>query len=327
MTDDNTADSNSGGLWLQPARSNSGSRSPANSALEDVDGGKSTSDERISSAGTYDKDEFGDLDRNLLEPPTGIDDVAFLTRSPHRVVALEALSDAPQDRDDLRAVTGASSSTVRRLLREFENRNWIERTGHHYQTTQLGAFVARAMTAVIDRIETERRFREVWEHVPGEDDGFTIDMCTDATLTVAEPTDPYCTIDRFRALLEATSEFRFVGPQVTLVGPCLDELCDRLDDGLDLRIVDRPESAESFLRSHPEYATALLEKDDPTVLVHDDLPAYGIALFDERVAVCCCDGDSGTVQVVIDTDTTAAREWAKSTYDCYLHEASPLDFE
>ncbi|TYL36449.1 MarR family transcriptional regulator [Natronococcus pandeyae] len=263
----------------------------------------------------------------MSEPSTGIDDVAFLTRSPHRVVALEALSDAPQDRDDLRAVTGSSSSTVRRLLREFEDRNWVERTGHHYQATQLGAFVARAMTAVIDRIETERRFREIWEHAPGEDDGFTIDMCIDATVTVAEPTNPYCTIDRFRSLLKAASEFRFVGPQVALVEPCLDELRNHLDDGLDLRVIDQPERAESFLRSHPEYTALLLEGDDPPVLVHDDLPTYGIVISDDRVAICCCDGDTGTVQAVIDTDAPAARQWAESAYERYLHEASPLDLE
>lgn len=325
MTDDDMAAPNDGGLLLRPARSRAGFQSAAESAPEDVANENDTSDDHLPTGRERATGEFSDLDGNLPEPSTGIDDVAFLTRSPYRVVALKALNDDPQDRDDLRAVTGASSSTIRRLLREFEDRNWIERTGHHYQATQLGAFVARAMTAVIERIETERRFRDVWEHVPGEDDGFTIGMCTDAIVTVAEPTDPYCTIDRFRSLLEATSELRFVGPQVALVEPCLDELCDRLGDGLDLWVIDRPERAESFLRTHPEYAEPLLEGGDPSVLVHNDLPAYGIALFDDRVAVCCCDGDTGTVRAVIDTDASAARGWGESAYECYLREATPLE--
>jgi DNA-binding HxlR family transcriptional regulator len=324
MTDNNSAVPDDGRLRLRHASSTAGSSS-ARSVTEDVDDDASVD---LQSSGEHlATGQLGDLDEDLLESSTGIDDVAFLTRSPHRVLALEALSNAPQDRDELRAVTEASSSTVRRLLREFEDRNWVDRTGHHYQATQLGAFVARAMSAVIDQIETERRFRDVWEHVPGEDDGFTIGMCTDATLTVAEPTDPYCTIDRFRSLLGATSELQFVGPQVALVEPCLDELRDRLDDGLDLRVIDQPNRAESFLRSHPEYAAALLEQNDSPILIHDELPEYGISLFDERVAVCCCDGDTGTVRVVIDTEAPAAREWAESTYERYLQGASSLNFE
>lgn len=323
MTNENTATPNDSGQWFWPSSSTATSLSALGSATEDVADGDNTSADVSSSGGDGATREIWDL----TEVSTGIDDVAFLTRSPYRVVALKALSEAPQDRNDLRAITGASYSTIRRLLRRLEDRNWVERTGHHYRATQLGAFVARAMTVVIDRIETERRFREIWEHVPGEDDGFTIGMCTDATVTVAEPTDPYCTIDRFESLLEATSEFRFVGPHVALVEPCLDELCDRLNDGLDLRVIDQPERAEPFLRSHPEYAEPLLEEDDPSVLVHDDLPAYGIGLFDDRVAVCCCDSDIGTVRAVIDTVTPVAREWAESAYERYLREASSLDLQ
>jgi predicted transcriptional regulator len=77
-----------------------------------------------------------------------IGDVAFLTRSGHRVSALVALAERPRSRAALRELTGVSASTIGRTLGEFERRNWIRRDGHEYEATQLGAFVAAAMREV-----------------------------------------------------------------------------------------------------------------------------------------------------------------------------------
>jgi len=145
-----------------------------------------------------------------------IEDIAYLTRSVHRVEVLEALTEGPKYRSDLPALTGVSRSTIRRTIREFESRNWIRRDGHQYETTQLGAIVSQALGELLARVELERSLREVWEWLPDERDGFTVEMCADAVVTVAEPTDPYAPISRFETLLEDTETFRFVGADVAL---------------------------------------------------------------------------------------------------------------
>ena len=159
-----------------------------------------------------------------------IDDIAYLARSEHRAPTLVALTVRPRSRSELWEMTGVSSSTIRRTLREFEERNWIRRNGYQYEVTQLGAYIASAMAELIERVETERKLRDVWHWLPGEESEFTINMCADAVVTVADADDPYRPVTRFTSLLQETDRFRFVGFDVALLEPCKDDLYQRLTD-------------------------------------------------------------------------------------------------
>ena len=258
---------------------------------------------------------------------TALDDVEFLARSQHRVTALAALARRPQSRADLRAMTGVSQSTIGRTLREFEERNWIRRDGRQYESTELGSFVALAMSDVIDRVETERTLRNVWEWLPRESSGFRIDMCADAMVTVAEAGDPYSPVNRFLDLLRETDEFRFLGFDVALLEPCKDELCRRVLDGMQAELINPPRVATYIRRTYPEQFSSALESGNLTVRLHDDLPAYGVSLFDDRVAISGYDPDSVTVRVLVDTDDADAREWAESIYEFYQHETPTIPLE
>ena len=253
-----------------------------------------------------------------------LDDIEYLARSEHRIVALAALARRPQSRDDLRALTEASSSTIGRTLREFEERRWLSRDGHQFEATQLGAFVASGMRELIDRLETEQKLRDVWHWLPSEASGFTIEMASDAVVTVAEVDDPYGPVNRFVSLLQETDRFRFVGYDVALLEPCKDELSQRIIEGMRTEIIDPPSVARYILSTYKEHCSEPLESGNLTVRLHDDLPPYGISLFDDRIAISGYNPDSGTVQVLLDTDAPEAREWAESTYESCRREARPL---
>lgn len=256
-----------------------------------------------------------------------LDDIEFLARSEHRITALDALAQRPQSRAELKALTETSSSTIRRMLRAFEERNWIRRNGTHYEATQLGAFVAVGMRELVNRIETEQTLRGVWQWLPGEASGFTIEIATDAVVTVAETDDPYHPVNRFVSLLRETDRFQFVGFDVALLEPCKNELRQRIVDGMQTEIIDPPSGAQYVLANYREHCSAALESGNLTIRLHDDLPPYGISLFDDRIAVSCYDRDSGTVRVLVDTDTPEARAWAESTFESYRREARPLAIE
>lgn len=256
-----------------------------------------------------------------------IDDIAYLARSEHRVPTLVALTDRPRSRSELWELTGVSSSTIRRTLREFEDRCWIRRNGYQYEATQLGAAIADAMEELIDRVETEQTVRDIWHWLPDEESGFTIEMCVDATVTVAEPSDPYAPVNRFESLLQDKTTFRFVGSDVALFEPCKDVLRQQIVDGMETEIIDPPSVARYILSTYPDHCATPLESGNLTVLVHDELPRYGIGFFDDRIAISCYERDSGAVRVLIDTDVPAAREWAESTYATYRAEARPLTLE
>lgn len=253
-----------------------------------------------------------------------LDDVEFLARSDHRVTVLDALAERPTSRADLRAKTGASSSTIGRTLRAFEERNWIRRDGSRYEATQLGAFVATGMRELIDRFETERKLRDAWQWFPSEASGFTVEMAIAAVVTVAEAEAPYRPVNRFASLLRETDRFRFVGSDVALLEPCKDELRQRIVDGMHTEIIDPPSVAEYILSTYREHCSAPLESGNLTVQLHDDLPPYGVGLFDDRIAISCYDQNSGMAQLLIDTDAPDAREWAESTFESYRREARSL---
>ncbi|WP_435177074.1 helix-turn-helix transcriptional regulator [Halorussus sp. AFM4] len=256
-----------------------------------------------------------------------IDDIAYLARSEHRAPTLVALTVRPRSRSELWEMTGVSSSTIRRTLREFEDRNWIRREGYRYEATPLGAYVASAVAELIERLETERTVRDVWQWLPDEDSGFTIEMCADAVVTVAEADNPYAPVNRFLELLRETDRFRFVGSDLALLEPCRDEFCRRVIDGMRAEIIDPPSVAEYIRSTYPELSAETLASGNLTIRLHDDLPSYGIALFDHRIAICGHDPDSVSVRVLLDTDAEDAREWAESQFSFYRRRTPTVPLE
>ncbi|WP_227374498.1 helix-turn-helix transcriptional regulator [Haladaptatus halobius] len=256
-----------------------------------------------------------------------IDDIAYLARSEHRAPTLVALTVRPRSRSELWEMTGVSSSTIRRTLSEFEERNWIRRNEYQYETTPLGAFIASAVAELIERVEIERTLRNVWQWLPDEESGFTIEMCSDAVVTVAEADNPYGPVHRFLALIRETDQFRFVGSDLALLEPCRDEFCRRVIDGMQTEIIDPPSVAKYIRSTYPELSAETLASGNLTIRLHDDLPPYGIGIFDHRIAICGHDPDSVTVRVLIDTDSQEAREWAESEYSFYRRQTPMVPLE
>ncbi|QLG28888.1 MarR family transcriptional regulator [Halorarum halophilum] len=265
------------------------------------------------------------LSKTMDQSP--LDDIEYLARSEHRVTVLTALADRPRSRSDLLENTGSSASTIGRTLRQFEERRWIRRDGHRFTTTELGGFVAAGIRELIDRIETEQRLRDVWRWLPTETSGFTVEMVSDAVVTNAGADNPYGPVNRFVSLLRETDRFRFVGYDVALLEPCKDELSRRIVDGMDTEVIDPPNVARYILSRYEEHCSEPLESGNLLVRLHDDVPSYGLSLFDDRIAISCHNPDSGTVQALLDTDASAAWEWAESTYESYRREARPLTLE
>lgn len=256
-----------------------------------------------------------------------LDDIEFLARSAHRVTVLAALARRPQTRGDLLAMTGVSQSTMGRTLRAFEDRNWIIRDGNDYEATQLGAFVATGIRDLVDRVETEHNLRDIWHLLPDGTSGFSIDMCEGAVVSVATAADPYRPVTRFTSLLRETDHFRFAGFEVGLLEPSKDELCRRVVDGMETEIITPPNVANYIRSTYPELFAETLASGNLTVRLHDNLPTYGVSIFDQRIAISGYDPDNGTVGVLLDTDNQEAHDWAESVYESYRREIPTIGLE
>ncbi len=100
-----------------------------------------------------------------------IEEIEFIASSKHRVGVLEALAEGGHDRRDLESMTGAHSSTIGRVLSDFEERRWIERNGPTYELTPLGEYVADQFADLCDAMEIEGKLRAVWQWLPREMEG------------------------------------------------------------------------------------------------------------------------------------------------------------
>lgn len=260
-----------------------------------------------------------------LAADSPIDDIAYLARSKHRIPALVALAERRRSRSELCELTGVSSSTIRRTLTEFEDRRWIRKDGYEYVATRLGEGIAAKMDELIDWVETERTLRDVWHWLPDAVSELPVETWAELNVTVADPDAPYRPVTRFESLLEKATTLRYLRPEVALMDPCFDILCQQVDDGMDVTLIDRPQCHTYFLSTYPERSSELLQQDNFIVLEHDELPPYGTGLLDERVIISWYEQDSGGVQAVVDADVPVVREWAHSLYNRYRPDARPIE--
>ena len=256
-----------------------------------------------------------------------IREIEFLASSEHRIGVMDALAEGGCDRADLQAATGAHKSTISRVLGDLEERRWIERSGPVYELTALGAFVADRFAGLREAMETEAKLRDVWQWLPREMDGFSVDLLADAVVAYPGPGYPYEPVERVIQLVEESDSVCGLGTTV-FKSIANEAVCLAVLDGMAFEYVYPPEVLAATVAWNPEMVERAASRDHCTVLVHDDLPdreRCGIGIFDHRVGICCHDADSRALMAWIDTDAPEAREWALSVFEQYRQEARPID--
>ena len=258
---------------------------------------------------------------------TPIEKIEFIASSNHRVGVLDALAEGGCDRADLQSETGAHASTVGRVLGDFEERRWIERSGSTYELTPLGEFVAERFAALRDAMETEGTLRDVWQWLPQQMDGFSVDLFADATVAYPGAGYPYEPQERVIQLVEKSDTLRGLGATI-FKAVANEEFCRAALDGMDIVYVYDPAVLSATVDWDPELFEQAGAQENCTVLVHDDLPdrtRCGIDIFDDHVCICCHDTETRALRAWIDTDAPEAREWALSVFEQYQREARPID--
>ena len=254
----------------------------------------------------------------------------FLVASDHRITILDTLATGPKDRDALQSVTGASSPTMSRILTDFENHNWVEREDRKYRLTSLGKFVAERLGEFVDAMTIEHHLRDVWQWLPHELDGFSVDLFTDVTVTRPNAGHPDKSTKRRMELISETSTWRGVG--VAMLGlrtleTSFDRFLDQQDE-FQCEYIYPPDVFDELLSwGDTETIMKAVESDSYTVLLHENLPMedrYEISLFDDCVTICCYDHEKGGLQALIETTSSDMRTWAESYYEQFRAEAQPL---
>ncbi len=137
-----------------------------------------------------------------------LEEIEFLALSPNRVEVLRLLAAEPRTRRELAAATDASQATIGRILQDFEERSWIERTNGEYVATPTGTLVADGFTDLLDIFEVESKLRDVVEYLPADALDFDLRHLADATITTPSQTRPNAPVQRVLDLLRDAEEVR-----------------------------------------------------------------------------------------------------------------------
>lgn len=256
-----------------------------------------------------------------------IEEIDFLARSSHRVGVIEELARGARDRRELRAATAASSPTMSRVLADFEAREWVVRDGPTYELTPLGEFVADRFLELRDAMDIERTLRDVWQWLPREMEGFSIDLFADAVVSYPGPGYPYEPIERLTHLIEGTTRLRGFD-SIVFKSINNETVCRAVLDGMELEYVYSPTALEGTLVWNPDRIREAASREHCRIYVHDALPdgnRCGLGIVDDRVGICCHDPETGALTAVIDTDAPAAREWAIATFERVRREATLVE--
>lgn len=256
---------------------------------------------------------------------SSIEDIEYLARSEHRIAALRSLSGGPCDRDELQQDSGASKATIARLLNEFEGRKWVVREGHQYELTDLGIFVADEFLQLVDRMETERSLRDVWQWFPSALDGCTVSMFADAMISLPKSHSPYHPIPRFVELVESAHQMRGFSDRSLKPGS-YEVVLQHAIDGMETELIFPSAVIDEMVTVTVDgLIEAAIESRHLSLLEHETLPSdLGLALFDDRLALYCRD-ENGITRVGIDTDTRDAVSWGESVYEDVRDEAQTIE--
>ena len=250
-------------------------------------------------------------------------EIEFLARSANRGDVLTLVADSPHGRQALAEKTGASQPTLGRILRDFEERNWVAATEDGYAATATGRLVAAGLTELSESLAAELHLREISEWLPTDDLGFDLGRLGEATITVPTQTRPSAPISRVIELIEAAGRVRIFSHafnEQTLAAVVEWVAAGGEFDGIFSAAAIDAVAHETALR---EQLHQLHAADGAMIRVLEAAIPLAVTIADDTVSLLLRD-EQGHLQAAVDTDEPAVRAWATERHDQYRESARPL---
>ncbi len=256
---------------------------------------------------------------------SALSEIEFLALSSNRVAVLEALSAEPHTRGELAEATDASQPTLGRVLRDFEERRWVARTGDGYEATATGRLVAGGLTDLLAIMETEAKLRPVMEWLPTDAMAFDLKRLRDATITVPSRTRPSAPLQRALAMLRDADRVRicshaFNEQSLEVIREQVTEGTQTFEGVFSREAIDAL-AGDAALRRR---LRKLVASPNATIRVSTDGIPIAITIGDDRVHLMLRD-DEGVLQAAIDTDDPEVVSWARSLHADHWEASEPLD--
>lgn len=258
-----------------------------------------------------------------------LEDIAYLARSANRVRLLNALASGSYTRRDLDELTGIARTTIGRIVSEFEDRGWVERTADgEYTTTPMGTQVAAEFTPLVDAIAGVRKLGNLVAWLQAAEQAINLHHFSDATVRRPDATDPMAPTVCYTEGLREADEFHClvaVAPPISVEKVMREEV---VEGGLTVEhVISGSEFA--YLHDHPERLPRWRDyiKAGANVYRYDGPVPCNLVILDETVYIAKSHGEYGEPYTLIESENDVVRSWAHEIIETHKGESEPLNAE
>lgn len=259
-------------------------------------------------------------------PTDALEDIAYLSRSTNRVRVLDALTSGSYTRGELNDLTGSARTTIDRIVSEFEEREWVERTADgDYTATPIGVQIVDEFMPLVETIAVIRKLGDMVAWLQDVEPSIDLRHFSDATIRRPESVDPTDPLARqLEALRRADEFYCLVGVAPPI--PFETAMRDRVVKG-DLA-VEHVISEDEFvyIADRPERATRWREyvEAGANVYCYDGAVPCNIVVFDSTVYIGKTQSDRGEPYAVIESENEAVLSWVHEVIDTYRTKSKRL---
>lgn len=249
------------------------------------------------------------------------EDIQFLARANTRIRAIQLLAEKPRDRDELIERLDISRATLSRLLRQFEDREWVTQDGTQYTTTRFGSAMANDITQLLDTATTIRQFRGVAQYLPFDELGIEFHQLQGAQVTEATSADPAAPARRVGQLLDAANRTRIL--KQTIDPNASRPHYEAVIQGQQRTEVILTHEAIDTVTETPETRQWFQEMiaNEVPVYRYDGSVPINLKIIDETVVISVTD-ENGLLPALIETNDEEIFSWAVETFESYGEQAS-----
>lgn len=264
-----------------------------------------------------------DVDQSTLE------DIEFLSRSPHRFEVLDALAKAPRTRHDLRDRADVSRVTIRRLLDDLEQRGWLVHTDGQYEATARGRVVAQEFARLSVNLTTATDLDDALPWLPTDEFDFDLVHLRDAdVLTTSSWPDHAAAVSHAKELVRGVNRIR--GSSIGWTPEVVEVIREQVVAGETTFEVVVGDGAFGMMQSEPSLRQRfrdILDADQGSMFRYNgEAPLHMVMTMDETVVVCG-HVDDGPPPGTLETENERVLAWARRYFDSVRSAAQPLHVE
>ena len=263
-------------------------------------------------------------------PADALEDIAYLARSANRVRLLDALTSRSSRRGALHERTGIAKTTIGRIINEFEERRWVERTSDgEYTVTPTGEQVANEFIPLIDVMAAIRKLGDMVAWIQAPEESIGLHQFSDATVRRPTPTDPMAPTVYYTEGLRDAEEFYClvaVAPPLAFEIAMREEVTKR-DLTVEHVIAD---SEFRYICDHPERISRWREyvEAGANVYRYDGEVPCNFIILDETVYIAKSQSEyGGEPYTLIESENDVVRSWAHDIIETHRADSTRLDAE